>query len=245
MNKVKRAIILAAGVGSRLYPVTLETPKPLIKINGTRMIDTIIDALYKNGINEIYIVVGYKKEKFNDLLLKYPNIKFIEDPKYNVGNNISSLYVARDYLEESFIMDADQIIYNDEILNPNFDKSGYNCVWNDDYTNEWLLTTDEKNIVKSCSRVGGRKGWQLYSVSRWSKEDGVKLKKYLEEEFINKKNIEIYWDDVALFCYSNEFNLTVYEMNKTDIVEVDNLQELIALDDNYKKYEKEGNECEK
>lgn len=245
MNKVKRAIILAAGVGSRLYPVTLETPKPLIKINGTRMIDTIIDALYKNGINEIYIVVGYKKEKFNDLLLKYPNIKFIEDPKYNVGNNISSLYVARDYLEESFIMDADQIIYNDEILNPNFDKSGYNCAWNDDYTNEWLLTTDEKNIVKSCSRVGGRKGWQLYSVSRWSKEDGVKLKKYLEEEFINKKNIEIYWDDVALFCYPNEFNLTVYEMNKTDIVEVDNLQELIALDDNYKKYEKEGNECEK
>lgn len=240
MNKVKRAIILAAGIGSRLNSVTLETPKPLIKVNGVRMIDTIIDALYKNGINEIYIVVGYKKEKFNDLLLNYPNLKFIEDPNYNIGNNITSLYVVRDYLEDSIIMDGDQIIYNDEILNPYFEKSGYNCVWNDEYTNEWLLTTDENNIVKKCSRVGGKGGWQLYSVSRWNKEDGIKLKKYLEEEFINKKNIEIYWDDVALFCHPDQFELTVYKMDKSDIIEVDNLEELILLDGSYKKYRKEG-----
>ena len=51
MSEVKRAIIMAAGLGNRMKPVTLDTPKPLIKVNGKRMIDTIIDALNQNGIN--------------------------------------------------------------------------------------------------------------------------------------------------------------------------------------------------
>ena len=71
MSEVKRAIIMAAGLGNRMKPVTLDTPKPLIKVNGKRMIDTIIDALHQNGINEIYVVVGYKKEQFYEWKEKY------------------------------------------------------------------------------------------------------------------------------------------------------------------------------
>ena len=67
MNKVKRAIILAAGKGTRLQPLTFDTPKPLIMVNGKRMIDTIIEGLHDNGIFEIYVVVGHLKEKFNCL----------------------------------------------------------------------------------------------------------------------------------------------------------------------------------
>ena len=66
MHTVKRAIIMAAGLGSRMHPVTLTTPKPLVKVNGTRMIDTVIQALHHNGIYEIYVVVGYLKEQFFD-----------------------------------------------------------------------------------------------------------------------------------------------------------------------------------
>lgn len=64
MHKVKKAIIMAAGFGSRLQPLTLTTPKPLIKVNGVRMIESVITGLEANGITEIYIVVGYLKEKF-------------------------------------------------------------------------------------------------------------------------------------------------------------------------------------
>lgn len=59
MNKVQRAIIIAAGIGKRMQPVTLDTPKPLIRVNGMRIIDTIIQGLQNNRIMEIYLVVGY------------------------------------------------------------------------------------------------------------------------------------------------------------------------------------------
>lgn len=240
MHTVKRAIIMAAGLGSRMQPVTLTTPKPLVKVNGTRMIDTVIQALHHNGIYEIYVVVGYLKEQFFDLETQYPGVKIIENPYYNTCNNISSLYVARQYLNDVIILDGDQIIYHNEILHPEFTRSGYNCVWTDSETNEWLLTV-ENDIVTSCSRTGGKSGWQLYSISRWTKEDGARLRSHLELEFEEKKNRQIYWDDVALFCHPEDYTLSIMEMHKDDIIEIDDITELATIDPSYLPYTEGGN----
>ena len=168
---------MAAGFGNRMKPVTLNTPKPLIKVNGKRMIDTIIDGLHKNGIDEIYLVVGYLSEKFQELLEKYPKLNFIKNPYYDTCNNISSLYVARNFISNAIILDGDQIIYNDEILNPNFEKSGYNSVWTSSYTDEWLQNVKDGKVI-SCSKTGGKNGWQLYSVSRWNEKRWRKIEAF-------------------------------------------------------------------
>ena len=101
MNRAERAIIMAAGLGNRMRPVTLTTPKPLVKVHGVRMIDTVIRGLHDNGITEIYIVVGYLKEQFYTLEKEYPGVTIIENPYYDTCNNISSLYVARDHIENA------------------------------------------------------------------------------------------------------------------------------------------------
>lgn len=235
MYRVKRAIIMAAGIGKRMQPITLEVPKPLVEVNGVRMIDTVIDGLHENGIYEIYIVIGYLKEKFECLLEKYSGITLIENPYYDSCNNISSLYMAREYLSDVIILDGDQMIYNTKVLLPEFEYSGYNAVWTDFPTNEWLMTV-ENNLVTSCSRNGGEKGWQLFSISRWNHEDGQKLKRHLEIEFREKGNKQIYWDDIAMFCYPEEYKLGIKKMQFGDIVEIDSLNELAELDKKYIKY---------
>lgn len=228
---VKRAIIMAAGLGNRMKPLTLKTPKPLIKVNGKRMIDSVVDALEANGIREIYVVVGHLKEQFYTWAKERDGIQIIENPYYNTCNNIASLYVAREHLEDCIILDGDQIIFNPRILDPHFTLSGYNAVWCEGTTNEWLMKA-ENGVVQSCSRTGGTGGWQLYSVSRWNAEDGRKLKKHLEFEF-ERGNRDIYWDDVAMFCHFDEYTLGIKEMQYDDIIEIDNFDELVAIDKSY------------
>ena len=233
-HTVKRAIIMAAGIGKRMQPLTFEIPKPLVKVNGIRMIDTVVDALHQNGINEIYVVVGYLKDQFYTWGENRAGITIIENPFFDTCNNISSLYVAREHLGDCIILDGDQIVYNSSVLDPHFSLSGYNAVWCETDTNEWLLDVKD-GVVKSCSRTGGSHGWQLYSISRWTAEDGRKLRRHLEYEF-DSGNRQIYWDDVAMFCHFKDYTLGIQEMKASHIIEVDDLDELIQIDSSYQRY---------
>lgn len=232
MIKVNRAIIMAAGRGERMNPVTLKTPKPLVSVNGKRMIDSVIDGLHQNGIFEIYIVVGYLREQFLSLEEVYPNVRLIYNPDYAEWNNIASLYAAKEYLSDCMILYGDQIIHDPKALDPYFELSGYNAVRTEQPTKEWLLQT-ENGIIKSCSRIGGTGGWQLYSISRWSAEDGAKLRRYVEIEY-KKNNRSIYWDDIPIFIYPNEFTLGIHPMKNSDVLEIDTLNELMDADPSYR-----------
>lgn len=224
---------MAAGLAERMQPLSYEVPKPLVRVNGTRMIDTVVDGLKANGINEIYVVIGHLKDQFY-IWAKDKEVNLIENPYYDTCNNIGSLYVARQHLNNCMILDGDQIIYNKSILNPCFTLSGYNAVWREKPTKEWLMTVDN-GVVTSCSREGGERGWQLYSISRWTAQDGEKLRKHTEYEF-DRGNRQIYWDDVAMFCHFDEYKLGIREMNAADMVEIDSLEELIAIDRSYADY---------
>lgn len=235
MNIAERAVIVAAGFGSRLLPITKEIPKPLIKVNGKRIIDTIIDALHDNGIQEIHIVVGHLKELFYELLKKYQGIHFIENPYYQEYNNLSSLFCAREYLENAIVLDGDQIIKNRAILEPYFDASGYCCSWIDQENNgEWILKIEDKKII-GCDRNGKSKGLQLHSISFWSKKDAERLKKHLEEEFLVNRNKSIYWDDIVIFLHPEDYDLKIKKIASRDLIEIDSLSDLTAVDRSYER----------
>ena len=102
-----------------------------------------------------------------------------------------------------------------------------------------MLTLNAQYKVLSCSRTGGNHAWQLYGISRWTKEDGIKLKELLELEFIEKKNTQIYWDDIAMFEHFEMFNLQGYPMHAGGVKEIDSLDELIEEDNSYRSYKGE------
>lgn len=237
MTKLDNAIIMAAGLGTRMRPLTNETPKPLVKVNGTRMIESIIQALHRENINDITIVTGYLADKFDFLPKKYAGVKLINNPYFNKYNNISSLYVARKELKNTIILDGDQLIYNPEILSANFEESGYAGSLINEWSDEWIMHTDNEGRVISCDRDGGEHGWRLYSVSKWNANDSAMLGELVEKEFENK-NYDIYWDDVPMFIYADKFNLSVHKINKEDIVEIDSIEELADIDSSYKRYVK-------
>ena len=235
MNRVKRAIIMAAGVGNRMHPVTLATPKPLVKVHGVRMIDTAIRGLLENGIEEIIIVVGYLKERFQEVAADYPQVRLLENPWHDVANNISSIYTARDYLEEAMILEGDQYFLNGNVLMSDFEHSEYNAAWSDEEGMPWVVDTDEKKKITACHVSGGGKGYVTYGVSRWTPEGGRMLKKWLEYEFEVLKNYDAFWDTIPLLTHPEDFDLYVRPTDNDTHVELDSVEEIAVWDPQYRR----------
>ena len=228
--RVQRAVFVAAGFGSRLVPITLNTPKPLIRVQGERIIDTLLDAVVKAGIEEIIIVRGYLSEQFDQLLYKYPGIKFLENPAYNEGNNIASLICARYFLENSYILESDIILKNPNLITKYQYQSNY-CGVPCDRTDDWCFTVDKDRITGV--QVGGLNTYQMVGISYWTKNDGKKLSECLKKVYEAPGGKERYWDTVPLNYCKNDFDLVVRKCSFEDYIEIDTFNELKAVDSTY------------
>ncbi len=227
---VKRAVFIAAGFGSRLVPITLNTPKPLVRVNGKRIIDGLIDACLEAGIDEIYIVRGYLREQFDQLLYKYPMIKFIDNDLYNEANNISSALLAKDYLENAYVFEADLLIYNPSIIKKYHYQSDFLAI-KKDRSDDWCFKTKDGIIVEE--KIGGEDCYQMVGISYWNSEDGKKLKKHIEEAYNSPGGKEYYWEQVPLVVYKNDYKVEVAECMEEDITEIDTFKELKKIDKSY------------
>lgn len=228
--RVKRAVFIAAGFGHRLVPITLNTPKPLVRVNGTRMIDTLLDAVIAAGIEEIYIVRGYLGEQFDQLLYKYPMIKFIENPIYNEANNISSAMCARHLLQNAYVLEADLVLYNPDLIQKYQYTSNYLGV-PVDVTDDWCF--EVKNRVISKIKVGGTNCYHEYGISYWNANDGAKLYEDIKKVYDMPGGKERYWDQVALeYCIKN-YQVEVRPCTFDDIIEIDTYTDLKKLDSTY------------
>ena len=105
--KVDNAVIMAAGLSSRFVPLSLEKPKGLLIVKDEVLIERQIEQLQEAGIREIVLVLGYKKEAFFYLEDKYKGIHIVINPEYNIKNNTHTLYLARDFIRNSYICSSD------------------------------------------------------------------------------------------------------------------------------------------
>lgn len=228
--KVERAVFIAAGMGSRMLPITLNTPKPLIKVKGTRIIDTLLDAVLNAGIEEIYIVRGYLSKSFDVLLEKYPMIKFVENEQYNEANNISSALTVKDKFKNAYVFDADLVLYNQDLITPYQYSSNYLGVPMD-RTDDWCLRTNRGRVTGMY--LGGTDCYHMVGVSYWTQEDGEKFEKDIDEVFNSPGGKERYWDQVILDYNIDDYNVRVRKCSFDDIVEIDTFNELKEIDHTY------------
>ncbi len=228
--RVKRAIILAAGFGERLVPITLNTPKPLVRVKGERIIDSILDAVVAAGIEEIYLVRGYLSEQFDQLLYKYPNIKFVENPAYNEANNISSAMCVRYLLGNSYVCEGDILLHNPKIIQKYQYQSNY-CGIKVDRTDDWCLFENKGRITGVA--VGGENCHQMMGISYWTEDDGKRLGDCIKKVYEMPGGKERYWDQVALQYFVDDFNIAIRECSAEDFIEIDTFNELKAIDSVY------------
>lgn len=228
--RAKRAIFIAAGFGSRLVPITLNTPKPLVRVNGKRLIDTMLDACLEAGISEIYIVRGYLAEQFDQLLYKYPMIKFIENPSYNEANNISSAMAARFLMQDAYVLESDLLVSNPGIIRRYNYCSNVLGIWKE-RTDDWCVT--EKDGYVDEEKVGGLSCHQMYGVYYLNASDGSRLAEDIKTAFESPGGKEMYWEQVPNVKFRGKYKIEIIECQENDIVEIDTFRELKALDKTY------------
>lgn len=228
--RVRRAVFLAAGFGSRMVPITLNTPKPLVRVHGQRLIDGLINACLAIGIEEICIVRGYLGEQFDQLLYKYPMIRFIDNPLYNEANNISSALCVRELLQNAYVMEADLYLTNPQIIRKYHYQSNF-LAFRKNRTDDWCFEVSDGIITKE--KVGGLDCWQMVGISYWDTADGDHLARDIKAAYEQPGGKEYYWEQVPLVVFKNRYKVAVNPCSEEDITEIDTFNELKQIDPSY------------
>lgn len=223
-NKVKRAIILAAGFGMRMVPVNTVSPKALIKVHGEYLIERIIRQLKERNIDDIIIVVGFMKEEFDYLIDKY-NVKLIVNDSYIDKNNLHSLYLLRDYLDNSYIIPSDIYISNN--IFSEIELYSWYMVSSSLSMDSMVRVTKThelyiSNDLKSNNRMIG--------IAYLNKNDAKKVREKLITYEQNYKYDNSFWEETLYDDKNKKMIVSAKVVSKDLVYEINTYEELRELD---------------
>ncbi len=234
--KVENAIIMAAGYSARCMPLSNAMPKGLFRIKGQILIEREIEQLKEAGINEIIVVTGFMKEKFEYLKEKY-GVKLIHNADFDKYNNMASLYAAKDYIHNSYILCSDNY-YSINVFKNELPDSYYSCVYSEKYCDEFCVTDiDSEGYVTGIHR-GGERAWYTIGDCFFNEEFSKKFVSFMEEE----------WDDLAVrnmlmddfhIKHIKDLKLKKVERAKDEVLEFDTLEEIREFDPSFREFEEE------
>lgn len=229
MYNVENAVIMAAGTSSRFAPLSYERPKGLIMVRGEVLIERQIRQLKETGINDIYVVTGYKAEEFQYLKDKF-GIKLVNNPYYNTRNNHASIKVVENILSNTYICSADNY-FNQNPFENKVDNAYYAAVYSNRSTKEWCLETDVDGWIQKVT-IGGNHAWYMLGHTFWDAKFSSTFKNILDEVYYDPETIGKLWEDIYTE-HLDQLHMKVRRYPADYIFEFDTLDELRSFDKSY------------
>lgn len=198
-----KALILAAGLGTRLAPITNTRPKSLVSVNGKPILVKQIENLLENNIDDITIVSGYKadvlEKEIHDL---FPNVKILESIDYATTNNMYSAFIGRDAVkDECFLMMNADVFYDASVIESLLKFEAKNAIVVDvgTYLEESMKVVQEDGrLVKISKGISQEQALGVsIDVYKFSVEAGKTFFDKCEEYIVNKGELKL-WSEVAL-----------------------------------------------
>ncbi len=223
---VDNAIILAAGLSSRFAPISYERPKGLLRVRGEVLIERQIEQLKSAGVNDIVIVVGYKKESFFYLEDKY-GVKIVINNEYAVRNNNSSLMLVKDLLANTYVCSSDNY-FEENPFESHVWKAYYSAEYAEGSTKEWCLQIGAHDRIRGV-KVGGENVWYMIGHVFFDKDFSARFREILESEYDLPQTRDKLWEDLYVE-HIKELDMLIRRYDPPIIREFDSLDELRDFD---------------
>lgn len=228
--KVDNAVIMAAGLSSRFAPISYEKPKGVLTVKGEVLIERQIRQLKEAGIDDITVVVGYKKEEFFYLADEF-GVDIVVNPDYARRNNNSTIKRVEDRLGNTYVCSSDDY-FTENPFEPYVYESYYSAVYAEGPTEEWCLKTRGKDDVICGVTVGGENSWVMLGHTYWDRAFSRTFCEILNDEYDRPETADKLWE--AIYAeHLDRLRMVMRKYPAGVIWEFDNLDELSDFDPDF------------